>query len=247
MIVANMATYPARGQHLRQVVDSLLPQVDRINLVFNEYDTIPDWAATADKINAVIPERDQKDVGKFYVETPDAHCVAFVDDDIIFPTDYVHASITRIKALPTDRTFCGYHGSVYEKPRFGLTPSRMFKYVSPLETVIQRSRRNFVFTRLLEKPTVVDQIATNTSFIRGSDMPPYAYMKDSQKFVDVRLAKWCFEKGITSVCLPRTKGWLDEYRYDETIYHGFTRRGHPQVGREVLSYAFKTPQVGQPL
>jgi hypothetical protein len=34
-------------------------------------------------------------------------------------------------------------------------------------------------------------------------MPPYDYMKDAQAFVDVRFARWCFEKGIHQAAAPR--------------------------------------------
>ena len=38
--------------------------------------------------------------------------------------------------------------------------------------------------------------------MRGADMPPFAYMADARMFVDVRLARWCFEQDIASSACP---------------------------------------------
>ena len=62
-------------------------------------------------------------------------------------------------------------------------------------------------------------------------------------FVDVRLARWCFDKGIDLVCLPRAAGWLTEERFDERIYD-FTRGNPERVVREVATYAFRNPRRG---
>jgi hypothetical protein len=68
-------------------------------------------------------------------------------------------------------------------------------------------------------------------------------MRDSQMFVDVRLARWCFEQGIEIVCLPRPRGWLTEERHDERIYE-FTRQNPGHVSREVATFAFSNPRRG---
>jgi hypothetical protein len=69
-------------------------------------------------------------------------------------------------------------------------------------------------------------------------------MNGSQKFVDVRLARWAFEQGITEVCLPREAGWLKPIRYEATIFDDFTRKNPPEVTREILTFAFKVPMRG---
>ncbi|MDA1155039.1 MAG: hypothetical protein O2873_09865 [Proteobacteria bacterium] len=94
-------------------------------------------------------------------------------------------------------------------------------------------------------------MATNAAIMRGKDVPPYDYMKTSQKFVDVRLAKWCFERGIPRICLPRSNGWLGSssevlgIAYDETIHKGFTRTHPTHVADEIYEFAFKTPNIGK--
>ena len=88
--------------------------------------------------------------------------------------------------------------------------------------------------------------------MRSEDVPPFDYMRDSQKFVDVRLAKWCFERGIARVCIALDRDWLTEsgslgYDFSETIVNDFTYKHHPHVAREIRTFAFRTPGVGGPV
>ncbi|MBY5973857.1 glycosyltransferase [Ferrimonas balearica] len=248
MIVANLATYPPRRKNLKPVVEALLPQVDQMNLVLNEYEgALPEFEGIT-KLNQIVPQSDTKDVGKFYPDVSGADYVLFVDDDLIYPSDYVARTVERFEALGAGSYLGGYHASLYYKPRFTFDPSGLNRYLKSLNPRrVADFREAYQFNEALEQPTVVDQIATNAAIIRGVDMPPLSFMADSQKFVDVRLARWCFERGIVPVALPKDKDWLGEVTFDETIYHGFTRKNPRHVADEILSYAFKIPGRGKAL
>ena len=247
MIVANLATYPARRDGLKAVIEAIAPQVDRLNLVLNQYEApLPEFEGIAN-LNQIVPEEDTKDAGKFYPETTGADWVFLIDDDILYPADFVAKSIAAMRALPEGRWLGGYHASIYYRPRFSLSPKRLIGYLRYRRDRIADYRRPLRFYEALSQPVAVDQVATNAAVIAGADLPPYAYMRDSQKFVDVRLSRWCFEQGIRPVALPRQAGWLGEMRYEETIFHGFTRQNPPHVAEEIWSYAFKRPGLGDPV
>ena len=110
--------------------------------------------------------------------------------------------------------------------------------VSSLVTQRRTPQARFLYT---------DQIATNSAILRPQDMPPLDYMRGSQKFVDVRLAKWSFEQGIAHVALPREKWWITQIDVDESIYESFTQTFPPHVDDEILSYALKRPNIGKPV
>jgi hypothetical protein len=251
MIVANLATYPPRRAFLSHVLAAISPQVDRINLVLNEYESVPEEVTGFPNVRAVIPHEDTKDVGKFYTDVSDAEFVFFIDDDLAYPPDYVARTLDRLAALPERRVLAGYHCSIYERPR--ITPSwtglkRFAKYYLQPDT-IANYRRVLNFPAAYPHPVIVDQVATNAAVMRAELVPPYDYMRSSQKFVDVRLAKWCFEREIRRICLPREEGWLQPsdslgFRFEETIYRGFTLQHHSQTASEIWSYAFRTPGVG---
>ncbi len=247
MIVANLATYPPRREAVLGVVRTIAPQVDRLNVVLNQFDAPLPELASFENVEQIIPTSDTKDAGKFYPTTSDARYVLMIDDDIIYPANYVSKTLHALEDLGESGVLGGYHGSIYQKPKFSLTKRKLRKWFSYITRGnLADFRKVHVFRNELKAPVVVDQIATNAAIMRGQDMPPYSFMADSQKFVDVRLARWCFEKNITCICLPRDAGWLSDIRFDETIYEGFTQTNPPHVTREILSYAFKNPASGRP-
>ena len=241
MIVANLATYPPRRDGMLDVVRALAPQVDRLNVVLNEYTEIPRELAQFDRVAPVIPVENTMDVGKFYVQPDAEDLVLYVDDDIYPREDFISRTVDRFQALGPGRWLGGYHGSLYVKPglnhplrRLGYTRRRIAKY-----------RDVWSCSDVLSSSMIVDQIATNSAIIRGADAPSYAFMRDSRKFVDVRLARWCFERGITPVLLEREKDWLRIGRYGgESIHNTFTSRHHTHVADEIWTYAFKVPGRG---
>lgn len=245
MIVANLATYPPRQESMLAVVDAILPQVDRLNIVLNQYETVP-LALRRDKINAILPEADLKDTGKFFPEIGGAEYVFCIDDDLIYPSDFVSRSLDLLRRLPEKNVIASFHGSLYEKPRFRL---RMKNIVGLLTypKLITDFRKVYAFYKQCDAPVIVDQAASGVCVMPASSYPGWDYMKGSEKFADVRLARWAFEKGLTPVILPREAEWLKPIRYKENIYDDFTRLNRPEVTREILTYAFKVPRRGTEL
>lgn len=243
-LVANLATYPPRREGLRQAVAALAPQLDRLNVVLNEYDAELPELAEFHNVRQILPDHDTKDAGKFFPDgVAEAEYVFMVDDDLLFPSDFVATTVAAMRKLGPCHVG-GYHASIYEKPAPSLRLSRLRKWLLYSEARIANYRRVYTFYHAQPSGVIVDQIATNAAVMAGRDFPPYAYMQDSQKFVDVRLAKWCFEQGIRPVVLPRADGWLAPLRFDESIYEDFTKTNPPHVAKEILTYAFKVPDRG---
>ncbi|MGR3323107.1 MAG: hypothetical protein ACU0DK_14385 [Pseudooceanicola sp.] len=246
MIVANLATYPPRLSNLGAVVERIAPQVDRLNVVLNEFDSVPAFLEGRDNVVAVIPEHDTKDVGKFYPDVSGAEYVLLIDDDLVYPADYVARTVERfVAAARGGRLMAGYHGSVYRRPRPSLNPGTMLAWMRYDPSRIADYRRIYTFDQGMAEATILDQVATGVAILRGPDLPPYAYMRDSQKFVDVRMAKWCHEHDIPRIGLPKPENWITAVKFRETIFRGFTRKNPPQVAAEIWEYAFKTEGAGR--
>ncbi|MES0826274.1 hypothetical protein [Ruegeria sp. SCP11] len=263
MIVGNLATYPPRRDGLIKAVRSIAAQVDRLNVVLNEYESTLPELAEHENVNQIIPVEDTKDVGKFYPDTSDAKYVLLLDDDIDFPPDYVARTVACFESFGERRVIAGYHGSTYTRPVFGKRSDRrkfkrkrlgiltsLIEYFAEIRAYKSR-RADFrdvsVFYEAQANSIVVDQIATNAAILNAKDVPPYEYMADSQKFVDVRLARWAFERGITAVTLPREENWLRPLRYEETIFRGFTEKNLAHVNAEIEIFAGRVPNAGQVL
>jgi hypothetical protein len=254
MIIGNLATYPARAALLPSIVHAIAPQVDQLNVLLNEYLTVPEYLTRFTNVNPIIPDHDTKDAGKFLPDCAHAEWVFLLDDDIIYPNDYVTLSLERVRNLAPGRYLTGYHGSIYRRyPSFQPISIKKLKVLISqflFRTHTGHYRKTLHFTHQLLNSVIIEQAGSGTAIMRGIDMPPYEFIKSSQKFVDVRLARWCYETGIIVVSLPRAGDWLrpcsrEELGSDGTIYEDFTKKNHTHVVVEIKKFAFKDKRVGK--
>lgn len=221
MIVANMASFPAREEILPQMIEKLLPQVDCLNLCLNEFNDIPKELAKYEKLNAFIPNIDYKDVGKFVPEINKNDYVLLVDDDIVYPDNYVEVLYENYLKYAHLNAVIGSHGTIYPDVYNGNS----------------KARKVFNFTKALVRPRVVNQLGTGTVFLKGHQMPSLDYMNNSQKYVDVRFSRYLYEQGFPLVCIPRENAWMGEVKLEETIFNSFTKKWPVHVTKEVQKIA----------
>lgn len=240
MIVGSMATYPARAHIFWNAAETIAAQVDVLYIVLNEFEAVPKIANVPSNVRFILPKQDLKDVGKFLPEFGDDDIVFLTDDDILYPSDYVERTLISIKGLRySGRCIYGYHGTRYLPATFrgdldsaiGAIKHRIYG------GKLRRLRKNFFYEDALAEHCVVDQLGSGVAVARGRDLPKIAYMNGSQNFVDVRLARWCFESDISSVCLPRAGGWLHTQVTNASIYQTFTRRTPAHVLKEIYAFA----------
>lgn len=247
MIVANLATFPPREGKLEEVISQIRPQVDTLNVVFNEYEKVPEKYLNIDGLNPIIPIENTRDTGKFYPDTSNAKWVLLIDDDIDYPPDYVATTIGRMERLRCENAIGGYHTSIYRKPvfRYRVHNIKKLSIYWCRWRKVANLREVCTFYHEVTSPYFVDQIGTGAAIIPGKLMPTYAFMRDSQKYVDVRLARWCFEKSICCVALPKEPKWLQTEDDKESIFRTFTSRHHRHVSKEIWSFAFKRDFLGE--
>ena len=141
---------------------------------------------------------------------------------------------------------CGYHASLYHPVPFQRRKFHLKRWLKNSMSQDDANKREvIVFKTGLDAPLIVDQIGTGTVVMRGGDVPAFNYVEDAQKYLDVRIAAWCFEQSITPVCLPRPNGWLTPILFDETIYKSFTLRTNSHVNAEIRRFKGKVKGRGQ--
>jgi len=121
-IIASMATIPGRIESLPMVLDSILPQVDRLYVYLDGHTEIPLCLSEHDKIQVVGRNIDRRlgDAGKFLgpleMEHNDFYCFT-IDDDVLYPPDYVRHMLSAIHRYDRKAVITA-HGSVLqsEKP-----------------------------------------------------------------------------------------------------------------------------------
>ncbi len=247
MIIANMATFPPRHENWRRVLECIAPQVDRVNIVFNEMDDVPEVVGEFDNVHGIIPDADLKDTGKFLPEVGANDWAFTFDDDILYPSDYVSKCIQMLEATGIENAVGGFHGSIYEKPRF-LRSRLLRKLLNKDPNYIVGRRKIFGFSFALEQSLFVDQLGTGAAFMKGRHVPPFSAMQTAQKFVDVAAAHYWFVKGIQPICFAREKDWIRPMHDEKSIGSinlNFTMKNPGNVADIIHEFAYKRPQIGQ--
>ncbi|MEW6316094.1 MAG: hypothetical protein AB1670_06835 [Pseudomonadota bacterium] len=221
MIIANMATFPKRADVLESTIKTLVNQVDHINLCLNEHDAIPTWCARYPNLHPVIPEQDWKDVGKFIFDVSPNDEVFLVDDDIIYPPDYVAALLETRSMIGLESAIVGTHAVIYSDYFDGLPASRNVRSYRQAENCFRQ----------------VNQLGTGTVCLKGAHMPPLEYMIGSERYVDVRFARYQHERGVVLISAPRSAGWMRDQKVDGGIFQEFTVVWPDEVVKETLEIA----------
>lgn len=220
--VGQVATYPARIGYLPVMLESVAPQLDEIHVVLNQYTkrqqrALPKLA----NVNYVIPSEDLKDTGKFArVAASDEH-IFLMDDDLIFPSNYVAMLVKWLDSAPSRRIAVGLHGVVY---------SDLFEGAAQSRFVVK-------FDKAFDRPLLVNQLGTGCLMIRGEFMPDFEVMKSAQRFVDVRFARYCHQNHIGMLCVPRQAAWVADQEPEESIFNSYTREHQTEQLQEIQTFA----------
>jgi hypothetical protein len=118
-VYAAVASIPLRAAHLQAVVKAILPQVDRLYIFLNGYESVPPFLQDNPTVHVVqsLSVGDFRDNGKFYfLRDPPTDAFYFtLDDDIAYPPDYVRTLLLKIEQYQR-RAVVGVHGVVFSDP-----------------------------------------------------------------------------------------------------------------------------------
>jgi hypothetical protein len=112
-IIIGIASLPERVECLKDTVNSLLPQADKIIVGLNNYTEIPNFL-NHPKIEAYLLDNSLGDAAKFYKvdDYKDSYYLA-CDDDLIYPVNYVQYLITKCNEYKSP---VGLHGAIMHHP-----------------------------------------------------------------------------------------------------------------------------------
>jgi glycosyltransferase involved in cell wall biosynthesis len=199
MVTASMATMPQRVDLLAQSVASLLPQVDRLRVYLNNFDEVPAFLDHP-KISVARSQDhgDLKDNGKFFAvdQVPEGYHFT-VDDDIIYPPDYVQKSILTIEKYDR-RVAVGVHGVNLADPLVRYTQGRWSAH----------------FRRALPRDELVQMLGTGTLAYHTSTLKV-----DFDQFLTTGVADLWFaiqarRKGVGLLAQQRPANWLQAIVHD---------------------------------
>lgn len=218
-VTASLASIPSRGKALEQVVERILPQVDHLNVFLNNYEDVPIFLNDKKiKIARSQDYGDQKDNGKFFfLEELSSGYHFTIDDDILYPYDYVQRCI--LKILQYDKqVIIGIHGVIFPNPI-----ERFYK-----------DREVFSFKFELDRDRFVNLLGTGTiAYHTGTINLNYDDFKDLG-MADMWFAIAAKKQKVPLIAIKRPAGLLRQIDVDSSLFHKFKLNDHIQT-REIIA------------
>ncbi len=220
MITAQLATIPERAKLLPQVIDSLCKQVDVLYVMLNNWgvDLRKEWMTQqflcwpGESLkwgNVIFIDRknEKSDGEKHYnIENAASGYVFTVDDDILYPKNYVEYMISKIEQYER-KAVITCHGRVFgELPIHSFYRDRAAMYQC-LSTVVGDHKVDCGGDGVMAWHT--DTFAMRYEYVELPDM--------SQLWV----ALACNRMGVPQICVEHQEGWLqylEPERYGATIW-----------------------------
>lgn len=189
-----MATIPKRIPLLETVVNCIIPQVDHLNIYLNNFEEVP-WFLNHEKITVVRSqdEGDRGDAGKFFWADKVQGYYFTIDDDIIYPPDYVE----KLKeALDKRGKKCavGVHGEMYPDVIRHWTKDRIKTY-------------HFYYEN--QKDTPVHVLGTGCAAFHTEKLQVKPEDFKTPNMADVWFTLICARNLFYRVVVAHQRGWLN--------------------------------------
>jgi glycosyltransferase involved in cell wall biosynthesis len=208
-VILNVCSIPKRESVFEYTIRSVCNQCDEINVYLDGYDHIPDYLVElGEKVN-VYRSQDLpglRDNGKFIClekiarEKRSAYYFT-IDDDIVYPDDYVHSMIIRLRHY-SDAVVVGVHGVLLkDRPKGYFSDERWVYY----------------FSHGLETDKLVNVLGTGTVAFHSDIIGSFTLREmESAGMADLYFAKMAKSRGLAFVCLRRPESWLIESKLEDT-------------------------------
>lgn len=253
-ITASLATIPARIDNLRRVVQSLLPQVSRLNVYLNDYPNVPDFLKHIKIVTARSQDHgDLGDAGKFWWCERGYDLQLTCDDDIEYPPDYAATMLAHVERYGR-QAIIGVHGSLIQQPFLSYFKSRQILHCNA-------DQADDAFTHIIG--TGVAAWHTDTFKPRRSDFK-------LPNMGDIWMSVAAKRAGVPVVVVAHRKGWLkilenpgrtlyDRFRHDDAqqtaalqveepwfdpACYALVRGGHIMRGPNPIDHIFKCLKAG---
>lgn len=234
-IIAFIATVKERELQLKIVLSQIYDQVDKIHLVLNWYEEIPEWIKNKERIYAYLnPEnKNAHDAIWSRLEEIEAidnviasaekykkpECYYFIlDDDLLYPADYVEKLIAAIERHER-RAVITVHGTNFSRP---------------VESYC-KSRTSYTFSDVLERDIFVDMTGCGTTAFHSSTVKPTLQNFPIPFNRDLYFSILCARQNIKIVSIQRQQGWILPLKTSgETVFDTTAKSKNLQLVKERL-------------
>jgi len=193
--VAAIATLASRQETFEKVLPVIRAQVGHVFIYLDGYATPPAFLQGLDRVTV----RHAEAVGDLHCssrflclrELAGPSVVAIVDDDIVYPQDYV-AVLTEVLQQLEGKAIVGVHGRVFVPP-----------HQSYIRDALMQG-----FASGLARPSHVHELGTGTCAFVSDRFPIDPREWDRTDMDDIIVATEAQKRGLPRVMVPRPPGWL---------------------------------------
>lgn len=204
-VTFNLAAIQSRTESLHEVILSLLPQADAINVYLNEFKSVPEFLyhPKIQYYKSQDEAGDLGDAGKFYKVSTLQGYIFTVDDDLIYPRDYAETMIRNIERFKR-RAVVTCHGRIFHSGR-------------PVQSIYTDFAEVFGCVKYTHEAFIHFPGTGVTAFHSDTCRPPLNIFKASN-MADVWLALFCQKKKIPIFCIQHPAKWIRESQKHDRHY-----------------------------
>ena len=224
LITFNLATYPARIDSFKKVINNLLSidLIDKIRVYLNEYNYVP-YFLKNEKIEYVVGKKNLKDSGKFYwAEDYKDEYYFSIDDDLLINEEYINKHINLLNKN-NNNVMVSLHGKVLNEVPKDFKDNKEYYHFS--ENVNEDKIINFPGTGVM--------VFDNSKIKFPINMFKYHGM------ADLWIARYCQLNNIPCIVRQHKKGDVTLcYQGDDTLWksHNNFVKQHNEILRSISKW-----------
>lgn len=219
MIVAGIATIPSRIEQVKKTIESLLPQVDKLNLSLNNFNIVI-YGSAHPKIDPLVTEG--SDEQKF--RNVEGNIYLSCDDDLIYPPNYAEV----IKEKLTHYDIITFHGRNFNS--------------FPIQSYYKSAGSKYRCLDKVAQDVPVQFGGTGCMAFKPQNF--HVTLKDfpSKYMADVHLAIKARKEGKKIMCIAHEAGWIKYQPVSNTIYDRFRDDDAEQTERVNEAFCVNVPR-----
>lgn len=206
-ITASLTTMYERQESLKDTVNSLLSQVDKLNVYLHGYEIIPDFLKD-EKIEVAYDflEGDNGDLDKTYWADRVEGYHLVCDDDLIYPNDYADKMIEAVERF-NRKALISFYGSIIKEP--------------PINSYY-RDRISLPYSYGQIDDFLIDMPGTGGLAYHSSvGFGNTDFRVKERNMLDIHTGIWAAENKLPIYCLKHTAKWIthtEKIDLKETIF-----------------------------
>jgi len=232
-VIAFIATVKEREQQLRMAIDSIIGQVDKIHVVLNWYNEIPDWISEKSKIHAHLNSENEYahdsiwnlvDAENMVEKTNGQSSYYFtLDDDLNYPADYVEKLIICIEKYNRKAVVTVHAANISQ----------------PVESYFQ-CRNVYGFSCWVSEDEQVDQAACGTVAFHSSTIKPTLQDFPIVYMRDLWFSILCKKNNVPIITVSRNMNWITPLATTgDTVYNvSHSNKNLRELKNQVLKEKF---------